>query len=101
MLIILAFAAFTNEMVDFFLQLVGCIGPSHDMTLKGISVCISTRFRDWWTGSEGLGLQTVISHWIDVTDWSLQLGLFFYVVAPAAATLWAQSADRSGAGLGF
>eukprot|EP00929_Paragymnodinium_shiwhaense_P014484 TRINITY_DN122397_c0_g1_i1.p1 TRINITY_DN122397_c0_g1~~TRINITY_DN122397_c0_g1_i1.p1 ORF type:complete len:1020 (+),score=223.68 TRINITY_DN122397_c0_g1_i1:68-3127(+) len=100
-LIFLAFAAFLNEMYDFFSALSKCLGPGAADTLDGISQCISTKFKDWWTGQHGAAPQTVISHWIDAMDWSLQLTLFFYVVGPAAALLWSTMTDRGDAGLGF
>lgn len=100
-LIILAFAAFANEMTDFLIQLVECISVASPLTADVVSICISAKFRDWWTGEQGASKQTIISHWIDVTDWSLQLLLFFYVIGPASAFIWSALYNEAGAGIGF
>jgi len=100
-LILLAFSAFLNEMTDFLSGLYGCTKTHKGDSITAVLQCANISFDQWWTGVESTGLQTVISHWIDLFDWSLQLLLFFYVVGPAMGTLWKTVSDQSGAGLGF
>jgi len=99
--ILLAFAAFLNELTDFWVSTIRCVAENEHQAPKVIGKCISQHFRDWWTGSSGSNLQTIAAHWIDATDWTIQLLLFFYVVGPAVATIWQTMSDHSGAGISF
>lgn len=98
-LVLLAFAAFLNEATDFMVQLTACAKQGGD--LSKVSGCTTEHVRNWWTGSSGDNIQTVLSHWIDTVDWSLQLVLFLYVAGPALAVLWDTMSESSGAGIGF
>lgn len=99
-LLMLAFASFLNEALDFVLQLAGC--AIRGGGLSKVFACTTARVSNWWTGSSGETLATVLSHWIDTADWSLQLVLFLYVAGPAIAVLWdTMSSSSSGAGIGF
>jgi hypothetical protein len=100
-LILLAFAAFLNEMTDFIVGLVRCIENNPGASVHAISSCASSSFKKWWVGVSSTGLQTVVSHWIDLCDWSLQLFLFFYVIGPATGLLWKTQSHQSAASLGF
>ena len=54
------------------------------------------RFNSWWTGGGQTTAQTVIAHWIEALDWSLQLVLFIWVVGPTALFLWKTLSDQPG-----
>ena len=98
-LILLAFAGFLNEVAEFLAQWVNCVVK--DQSLAAITECVEQRFDSWWTGGSHTGPQTVIAHWIEAFDWSLQLLLFIWVVGPTAFFLWKTLSDQSSAGLGF
>lgn len=100
-LILLAFAAFLNEMGDFVAGIFRCIQEHPGASFALISDCSGDNFKEWWIGWKTAGVQSVLSHWIDAFDWSIQLVLFFYVVGPAAGMLWKTVTHQSSAGLGF
>eukprot|EP00913_Durusdinium_trenchii_P026579 g24935.t1 len=100
-LILLAFAGFLNEATEFLGQWVHCVWTNYKKSFSVISECVEQRFDSWWTGGSQTGPQTVIAHWIEAFDWSLQLLLFIWVVGPTAFFLWKKLSDQSSAGLGF
>eukprot|EP00931_Biecheleriopsis_adriatica_P102574 TRINITY_DN77522_c0_g1_i1.p1 TRINITY_DN77522_c0_g1~~TRINITY_DN77522_c0_g1_i1.p1 ORF type:complete len:993 (+),score=166.14 TRINITY_DN77522_c0_g1_i1:61-3039(+) len=100
-LIILAFAGFINEVIEFASQWVHCVVEDEDRSISSISACIGHRFRAWWSGDGKTSFPSVAGHWIEAIDWSLQLLLFVYVVGPTASFLWKTLSEQSGAGIGF
>ncbi|CAE7225073.1 unnamed protein product, partial [Symbiodinium sp. KB8] len=55
---------------------------------------VEKKFDSWWVGGSKTSPQTVIAHWIEATDWSLQLILFIWVVGPTALFLWRRLSDQ-------
>lgn len=104
-LIVLAFGAFLNEMYDMVSMLIKCLlhEAEDGLTVSDISSCMTQTVATWWWRAQGniSAIITVVSHWIDIADWSLQVILFFYVVGPTIMLMWKSSGSHQGAALGF
>eukprot|EP00927_Polykrikos_kofoidii_P015507 TRINITY_DN16902_c0_g4_i1.p1 TRINITY_DN16902_c0_g4~~TRINITY_DN16902_c0_g4_i1.p1 ORF type:complete len:969 (+),score=117.98 TRINITY_DN16902_c0_g4_i1:168-3074(+) len=104
LVVFLAFCAAANELATFIAAYLQCVDQmKHTKVDKWDQVgdCLSSRSSDWLFGSGGSDILTVISHWIEMLDWSTQLIIFFYAVGPLLVLMSSFLADRSAVTINF
>ena len=71
-IVLMTFLAIVNEVTDFSEEMVMCIFTRDNASDK--ATCLEKYWSMWWTGIVTWhDIHTIIAHWINVTDWTLQV----------------------------
>eukprot|EP00927_Polykrikos_kofoidii_P081313 TRINITY_DN7856_c0_g3_i1.p1 TRINITY_DN7856_c0_g3~~TRINITY_DN7856_c0_g3_i1.p1 ORF type:complete len:1026 (-),score=100.33 TRINITY_DN7856_c0_g3_i1:75-3089(-) len=99
MVVICAFVALIIEFASVGVVMIQCFSKHEQKT--NVNLCIHGTVRDWFTGSQGSDVLTVISHWVSMLDWSLQVICYLYCAGPALTLFASSLGERSAASIRF